>query len=121
MTGALTLSSLALIAFCILAEIGVQLNFKAAADGAQGPSPFAVAAQPLLWFGLTLWAAEVTAWILVLQRTPLAIAYPIMTLNFAAIPIASALVLRERLTRRQTLGAALVAAGVLCVALSGIG
>lgn len=120
MSGALTLSSLALLAFCILAEIGVQLNFKAASDGAEGDSPFAVAAQPLLWLGLILWAAEVIAWILVLQRTPLAIAYPIMTLNFAAIPIASTFVLRERLTRRQTAGAALVAVGVLCVSLSGL-
>jgi drug/metabolite transporter (DMT)-like permease len=121
MSGALTLTALALLAFCILAEIGVQLSFKAAANKAEGATFVAsLAAQPLLWAGIGLWAVEVMAWILVLQRTPLALAYPIMTLNFATVPLAGALVLRERLSRRQIAGAVLVGAGVACVSLSGL-
>ncbi|HEY3696459.1 EamA family transporter [Phenylobacterium sp.] len=121
MSGDLTTTSLALLGFCILAEIGVQLSFKTVADGAGGEGfVAALFARPLLWAGLCLWAVELVAWILVLERTPLALAYPIMTLNFAAVPIAGALVLRERLSRSQVAGAALVAAGVLCVSLSGL-
>jgi drug/metabolite transporter (DMT)-like permease len=121
MSGALTPTALALLAFCILAEMGVQLSFKIAVDRAESATfTTSLPGQPLLWAGIALWSMEVAAWILVLQRTPLALAYPIMTLNFAAVPLAGALVLRERLTRRQIAGAVLVAAGVACVSLSGL-
>jgi drug/metabolite transporter (DMT)-like permease len=110
MSGALTPTALALLAFCILAEIGVQLSFKIAIDRAESEAfTTSLPGQPLLWAG-----------ILVLQRTPLALAYPIMTLNFATVPLAGALVLRERLSRRQIAGAVLVGAGVACVSLSGL-
>jgi undecaprenyl phosphate-alpha-L-ara4N flippase subunit ArnE len=59
------------------------------------------------------------AWVAVLQRAPLTLAFPIMTLTYAAIPMASAFLLNERLGRTQVAGAVLVAAGVICVGVSG--
>jgi undecaprenyl phosphate-alpha-L-ara4N flippase subunit ArnE len=109
-----------LLAFCVVTEIACQLSFKGAADRAQSDSRYALALamQPLLWAGIALWAIEVVAWVLALQRAPLAIAYPIGTLTYAGVPLAGALILKERLTRSQIAGAGLVALGVLCVALS---
>src|SRR5579871_3915877 len=75
--------------------------------------------QPLIWAGIALWAGEVIAWILVLQRTPLSIAYPVMTLVYVGVPFGGVLLLGERISQRQVLGAGFVALGVLCVALSG--
>lgn len=125
MTPALTSTSLGLLAFCIVTEIGRELGFKMASDGAdgvQGPAPYvlALARQPALWLGLVFWAVEVVAWVLVLESTPLALAFPIMTLTYAGIPLAGALVLKERLTKGQIAGTALVALGVACVGLSGL-
>lgn len=125
MTPVLTLASLGLLAFCIVTEIGRELCFKIASDGADGAVGFAVyvlalARQSALWFGLVFWAVEVVAWVLVLERTPLAVAFPIMTLTYAGIPLAGALVLKERLSRGQIMGTALVALGVTCVGLSGL-
>jgi len=77
--------------------------------------------QPLLWCGIGLWVVEVGVWLLVLERTALAVAFPITTLAYAGTPMAAALVLKEPLSRRQKMGAGLVALGVLCIAMSGFG
>ena len=118
----LTVFVLALLSFCITAELARELSFKTASLRAQPQENYVLglAKQPLLWAGIVFWAVEVVAWIVVLQHAALSLAYPIMTLTYAAIPLAGALLLKERLTRGQTLGAILVAAGVLCVALSGL-
>jgi drug/metabolite transporter (DMT)-like permease len=111
-----------LILFCVLAEVGTQLNFKAASAAARPEAPvLSLLGQPLLWIGILLWAIEVVAWLLVLQHAPLVIAFPIMSLTYAATPFAARLVLEERLSRGQAMGACLVALGVLIVSLSGGG
>ena len=122
MTSVLTASSAGLLAFCIVTEIGRELSFKAASDGAEGQSAYlaALALQPVLWLGILLWFVEMVAWVLVLETTPLGLAFPIMTLTYAGVPLAGTLILKERLTPIQIAGAALVAAGVACVGLSGL-
>lgn len=118
-TPTLSAWTLGLILFCVLAEIGTQLNFKAAADGARPDRPVAsLLSQPLLWIGILLWAIEAVAWLLVLEHAPLAVAFPIMTLTYAGTPLAAGLVLGEELTRGQKVGAAMIAVGVMVVALS---
>jgi undecaprenyl phosphate-alpha-L-ara4N flippase subunit ArnE len=115
----LTAWTVGLILFCVLAEVGTQLNFKAAADSARPERPVAsLLSQPLLWIGILLWAIEAVAWLLVLEHARLAVAFPIMTLTYAATPLAAGLVLNEQLTRGQKLGAALIAVGAMVVALS---
>jgi undecaprenyl phosphate-alpha-L-ara4N flippase subunit ArnE len=98
-----------------------ELSFKAAADQtANGENYFqALAGRLVLWLGLTAWAVEVVAWVAVLQRAPLTLAFPIMTLTYATIPLACHWLLKERLSARQAAGAGLVAVGVICVGLAG--
>jgi undecaprenyl phosphate-alpha-L-ara4N flippase subunit ArnE len=119
---ALTSTGLGLLAFCIVTEIGRELCFKAASDGADGKPAYlaALATQPLLWAGIVFWFVEMVAWVVVLETTPLGLAFPIMTLTYAGVPLAGTLILKERLTPVQIAGAALVAAGVTCVGLSGL-
>ena len=122
MTSALTASSAGLLAFCIVTEIGRELSFKAASDEAEGQPAYlaALALQPVLWLGIIFWFVEMVAWVLVLETTPLSLAFPIMTLTYAGVPLAGTLILKERLTPLQIAGAALVAAGVTCVGLAGL-
>ncbi|MGO4408604.1 MULTISPECIES: permease [unclassified Brevundimonas] len=114
---------LALLGFCIVTEVGRELSFKGAANGAEQAPRYVIglSLHPLLWLGLVFWAVEVVAWVLVLEKAPLTIAYPIMTLTYAAVPLAGAMILHEPLTRKQMAGAGLVALGVICVGLSGLG
>ena len=110
-----------LLAFCIFAETLQQLSFKlgsARANQASG-GPLAVLAEPLIWAGLGLWVVESIAWVLVLQRLPLSVAYPLMTLTYATVPLAGVLVLGERISGRRMAGAGLIFAGVALVGLVG--
>lgn len=119
MTGSLTAWSLVLLTFVVLAEVGREVNFKAASLAADKDRYVAsLVRQPLLWFGLLLWTAEVGAWLLVLTETRLAVAFPISTLSYAGVPLAAGWMLGETVTRRQKIGMGLVVLGVLCVTLS---
>jgi undecaprenyl phosphate-alpha-L-ara4N flippase subunit ArnE len=120
MSGGLTLWSLSLLGFCVVAEIGRELNFKAASLQAS-PDRYilSLASQPLLWFGIFIWVLEVGVWLLVLEHAPLAVAFPITTLTYAGTPLAAALVLNEPFSPRQRIGAGLVTLGVFCIATSG--
>ena len=117
-----TPAAIGLLAFCVAAEISRELCFKAAADGAQAATSYAIglSQRPLLWLGLLFWISEAIALVLVLEVAPLSVAYPITNLPYAGIPIASALLFRERLSRSQIAGAALIALGVLCVGASSL-
>jgi drug/metabolite transporter (DMT)-like permease len=118
----LTPAALSLLAFCVVAESVQQLCFKAGSNRS-GPDSHPVAGtllQPLIWIGVGIWTIEVVAWIFVLQRAPLSLAYPVMTLTYVGIPLGGMLFLHERPSRRQMAGAALIAAGVTCVSLSGL-
>lgn len=117
----LTTTALSLLAFCIAAETMQQLAFKAGAGRAEAASGFVrgVALQPLIWLGLVLWAVESIAWVHVLQRAPLSMAYPVMTATYATVPLAGLLLLKEKMTARQKLGALMIFGGVICVGVSG--
>lgn len=115
-------AALGLLAFCVIAETVQQLAFKAGTNraGASDSVVRGVALQPLIWLGVGLWVVESIAWVLVLQRAPLSLAYPIMTASYATVPLGGLILLRERMSGRQRLGAGLIFAGVLCVGLSGL-
>lgn len=116
--GGLTASALALLAFCVASETTQQLCFKIGVDRA-GEGARSALLQPLVWIGVVIWIVEALAWMRVLVGVPLSVAYPVMTLTYVGVPIAGVLLLKEKLSLRQALGAAFVAAGVACVALAG--
>jgi undecaprenyl phosphate-alpha-L-ara4N flippase subunit ArnE len=118
----LTPVALGLLAFCVAAEGVQQICFKAGSNRSTPDSRpvMATLLQPLIWAGVGIWAVEVVVWIFVLQRAPLSLAYPVMTLTYVSIPLGGMLILRERPSRRQMAGAALIALGVTCVSLSGL-
>ena len=71
--------------------------------------------------GAVFWGIEILGWAAVLSKLPLNVAFPLMSLTYAATPLASWLVLGDAISRRRWLGIALVTAGVMIVGASGIG
>jgi drug/metabolite transporter (DMT)-like permease len=110
-----------LLAFCVSAETVQQVSFKTASNSAReaGKAGLSLVRHPLVWLGAAIWVVESVAWVQVLERSPLSLAFPIMTLSYAAVPIAGVLLLRERMSPRQFLGASLIFLGVACVGISG--
>lgn len=78
-----------------------------------------VALQPAVVTGFVLYGLSAAGWIVVLSRFDLSFAYPFLALSYVGVTVAAVLLLRERLSAAQWLGIALVAAGVLLVAVSG--
>ena len=71
---------------------------------------------PWLVAGLCIYAVEVFVWLKILSVAPLSIAFPIASLNFLGVMLASATILREKVGRPQWVGAWLVTIGVAIVA-----
>lgn len=115
--------ALGLLAACMLAEVGRELCFKIAV-GRSAPDFPGFAARlmrrPLVWGGILLWTFEALSWVAVLGGLPLGLAFPVMALSYALVPLAGALLLGERMNRSQVAGAALVAVGVGCIGWSGL-
>lgn len=119
MSAHLTIWTLILMLFCVITDVGRELNFKAATLRADRDRyVVSLLTHPFLWMGLVLWAVELIAWLLVLERAPLAVAFPVMALTYAGTPLAAGFLLRESLSRGQRTGALLVTVGVLVVSLS---
>ncbi|WP_312689818.1 4-amino-4-deoxy-L-arabinose-phosphoundecaprenol flippase subunit ArnE [Kosakonia sp.] len=68
-----------------------------------------------LWLGLALVAlgAGMALWLLVLQRIPVGVAYPMLSLNFIWVTLAARFIWRERVTARHAVGVTLIMAGIV--------
>jgi drug/metabolite transporter (DMT)-like permease len=63
--------------------------------------------------GLGAWAASTLLWIMVLNRAPLSYVYVLGSLNYLVVPLLSRWLFGEQVSRLQTVGMAVIVAGVL--------
>jgi drug/metabolite transporter (DMT)-like permease len=108
-------------ALSVLCDVSGQICFKIGADrlpaaASLADKALAIVASPWLVAGLCIYAVEVFVWLKILSVAPLSIAFPIASLNFLGVTLASATILREKVGRRQWLGALMVTVGVAIVA-----
>jgi drug/metabolite transporter (DMT)-like permease len=121
----LTIGSLALVLFAVLAASGGQLMLKhgmqlatARVRGSGGSLAVAAATTPWVLFGLMVFAVSAVAWLAALSKVPLSLAYPFNALSYLVILTASILVLHERANLLTWAGTVLVVSGLLMVVLS---
>lgn len=114
---------LLVLAGTILCDVIGQLCFKAGLGGADSGDAShlvwrKVATTPLIWLGVATYAVEIGAWLFVLSRMPLSYAFPLASLSYCGIALASHFILKEPVSRRRWLGTALIALGVAMVGTS---
>lgn len=121
----MSILSLALVLFAVSAAVCAQLMLKhgmqAAATRAHhtdGSLVFAAATSPWVLGGLAVFAVSAVAWLGVLSRVPLSVAYPFSALGYVAILTASIVILHERASLLTWAGSLLVVSGLLIVVLS---
>ena len=121
----LTIGSLALVLFSVVAAAGGQLLLKhgmqvatARARHSGGSLVLAAATTPWVFLGLTVFAISAVAWLAVLSRVPLSLAYPFNALGYLVILTASIVVLHERANLWTWAGTSLVVAGLVIVVAS---
>lgn len=73
---------------------------------------------PLVMLGLVFYGLGALAWIAVLARLDLSVAYPFLALNFVLVTVVSRLFLGETVPPLRWLGILVIIAGILLVAKS---
>jgi drug/metabolite transporter (DMT)-like permease len=69
--------------------------------------------------GIGAYAIELCLWIAALYFAPLSQAFPLMSLTYCGVAVASRLFLKERISTRSAAGVALITLGAIFVASSG--
>jgi drug/metabolite transporter (DMT)-like permease len=112
--------SLAVLAFTVLLDVAGQLCFKLGLEGPQAarsrkPVWLKVATTPLIWAGVLAYAVDLAAWLFVLSRLPLSVAFPLASISYCAIALAGRFILNEPVSRQRWIGTILIALGVAIV------
>jgi multidrug transporter EmrE-like cation transporter len=119
--------SLGLILLSVASGVGGQLALKmgvtrgdvAAADAGGIVTTLLLAFRsPMVWLGLALYGLGALAWILVLTRMDLSLAYPFLALNFVLIAVVSRLFLGETIPAMRWAGIAVICFGIVLIARS---
>jgi undecaprenyl phosphate-alpha-L-ara4N flippase subunit ArnE len=101
----------------LLLKHGMQVaTARAHANG--GSLVVAAATSPMVLGGLAVFAISAVAWLAVLARVPLSIAYPFNALSYLIILTASVFLLHERTNLLTWGGSLLVVSGLIIVVLS---
>jgi len=116
-------SVLAILALTIGLEVAGQLCFKIGLGGLSSAESSKavwrkVATTPLIWLGVVTYAIELGAWLFVLSRLPLSVAFPAASFSYCGIALASRFVLNEPISRQRWFGTVLVAVGVAIVSMT---
>ncbi len=111
--------------FCvsIACDVGGQLCFKRgvtdqhAKDEEASTLRFWLASlkDPWLLGGVAIYIIEIFTWLAILERAPLSLAFPLASLNYCGILLASRFLLGEQVGPRRWAGAALITVGVVIV------
>lgn len=114
-----------LFGLSLACDVGGQLCFKHGVDGIADDTVgggrwlaaygVAVLRAPWLWAGIAVYALELVVWLAILERAPLSLAFPIASLNYCGVTVASRFLLNERVGKRRWAGAALITLGVVIV------
>jgi len=74
---------------------------------------------PLVWAGIGAYAVELGLWLAVLANAPLSFVFPLASLSYVGVLIASRVILKETVSARRWAGALLITLGVTLVYISG--
>jgi undecaprenyl phosphate-alpha-L-ara4N flippase subunit ArnE len=121
----LSLASLALVLFAVIAASGGQLMLKhgmqlatARANSSHGSLVVTAATTPWVLLGLVVFGISAVAWLGALSKVPLSMAYPFNALGYLVILTASIFVLHEKANLVTWAGTVLVVSGLVMVVLS---
>ena len=76
---------------------------------------------PLLWAGIGAYAIELGLWLALLANAPLSFLFPLASLGYVGVLIASKFVLKETISPRRWAGASLITLGVAIIYVVGQG
>ncbi len=103
------------VAFSVLGQLLLKTGAQRLAGLGGVEFLLAAARNPHVLSGLAAWAASTVCWLYVLRAAPLSRAYPLTSLTYVLLPLASVYVFGEQLRRLHGIGTVLILIGVACV------
>lgn len=101
-------------------EVVGQVLFKRGIDAVDaGESHFGMRtlrhalASPMIWGGILVHLVEFALWIEILGHLPLSIAFPLESVSYVMVLLATRFVLREAVPARRWAGVVLISAGIV--------
>ena len=115
MQGTTVLLILGAVAFSVVGQLFLKSGTQHLAGLGRLEFLLAAARNPHVLSGLAAWAASTVCWLFVLRAAPLSRAYPLTSLTYVLLPLASVFVFGEQLRRLHGVGTVLILIGVACV------
>ena len=112
----MSLLSLSYILLAVLLGTAAQLFLKAGTNAT--PVGLGLALEPRILAGVGCYAVSLIVWILALSKTPVSVAYPMVSLGFALNALLAWWLLGEAVTPMRLLGIGIIILGVYLVARS---
>ena len=112
----MSLLSLSYILLAVVLGTAAQLFLKAGTNAA--PVGLGLALEPRILAGIGCYAVSLVVWILALSKTPVSVAYPMVSLGFALNAVLAWWLLGEAVTPLRMLGITVIIVGVYLVARS---
>jgi multidrug transporter EmrE-like cation transporter len=112
----MTALSLAYILLAVVLGTAAQLLLKAGTNVA--PVSLSLALEPRILGGVACYAVSLIVWILALSKTPVSVAYPMVSLGFALNAVLAWWLLGESLGTLKLVGIGFIIVGVVLVARS---
>ena len=110
-------------ALSVICDVSGQLCFKTGANHSEQVASLSVwtklIANPWTLAGIAIYTVELFVWLRILSMAPLSLAYPLASLNFLGVVIASRIFLHEPISKRRLLGSIFITIGVGIVAATG--
>jgi drug/metabolite transporter (DMT)-like permease len=106
----------------IVLDVAGQMSFKLGLNGLAESDTSAVfwrriAGAPLIWSGVCAYALELGLWIAVLSQARLSVVFPLASLSYGGVLVASRTILGEPISWRRWGGVLMITAGVALVSL----
>ena len=112
----MTLLSGVYILLAVLLGTAAQLFLKAGTNAT--PVGFGLALEPRILAGVACYAVSLVVWVLALAKTPVSVAYPMVSLGFALNAVLAWWLLGESLSALKLAGIGCIIVGVVLVARS---
>jgi drug/metabolite transporter (DMT)-like permease len=121
MKPALLATILGTVSLSAFAQVALKIGtapLKSAAGKTTAEVILSVAASPFIWIGLGIYAASMLAWIWVLSKTDVSVAYPFVGISFVLTAVMGAMFLHENVSPLRIGGTLLVIFGCILIARS---
>lgn len=112
--------TLVLVGWSVLMTIVGQLTLRTAMESFGDASLANIAVRavstPLVWAGAVMYLMSAASWLVVLSRIDLSLAYPLGSVNYILVVLASAVLLDEAVSLQRWAGVGLILLGILVIA-----